>query len=210
MSERPSLREVTQRFLANDPTGIPGDCVRAAVASLLDREPTSVPHFIAGSDIDSRVWWYALKGWAADNGWAVTRTGLLPRQENVPLPKFGIACGPSERGVSHAVVAVDGQVVWDPHPSRAGILRTKEVIEFEPAHVASVHRFTWGQSVSADAQYIIVLLRQGKDWTGEMHVDPGDAVILADMLTDAAIHVVNASSNVTVIPPTRSEVASDD
>jgi hypothetical protein len=128
---RPALREVTQRFLLNDPSGFPGDCVRAAVASLLDREPTSVPHFIAGSDIDGRVWWYALKGWAASNGWAVTRRGLLPHEENVPLPVFGIACGPSPRGVSHAVVAIGGAIVWDPHPSRNGILRATEVIEFE-------------------------------------------------------------------------------
>src|SRR5690349_12467786 len=41
-AERPPLREVTQRFFLGDPSGIPGDCVRAAVASLLDREPTSV------------------------------------------------------------------------------------------------------------------------------------------------------------------------
>lgn len=135
-SDRPNLREVTQRFLADDPSGIPGDCVRAAVASLLDREPTSVPHFIAGSDIDGRVWWYALKGWAASNGWTVTRRGLLPHQESVPLPDFGIACGPSERGVSHAVVAVGGQVAWDPHPSRAGLLRVTEVIEFEGVNSA--------------------------------------------------------------------------
>lgn len=128
--ERPPLREVTQSHLVDNEKGIPGDCLRAAVASLLDRQDTSVPHFIAG-EIDGRVWWYALKGWAADNGWTVSRRGLLPRQENVPLPKFGIACGPSERGHSHAVVAVDGQIVWDPHPSQAGILRVKEVIEFE-------------------------------------------------------------------------------
>jgi hypothetical protein len=131
LPERPMLREVTQWFLVGDDSGIPGDCMRAAVASLLDRDPASVPHFIVGSDMDSRIWWYALKGWAHSNGWNVTRRGLLPRQENVPLPTFGIACGPSERGVSHAVVVVDGKIAWDPHPSRAGILRVKEAIEFE-------------------------------------------------------------------------------
>lgn len=183
MPERPNLREVTQRFLADDPSGIPGDCVRAAVASLLDREPTSVPHFIAG-DFDGRVWWYALKGWAADNGWNVTRRGLLPRQENVPLPEFGIACGPSERGVSHAVVAVDGKVVWDPHPSRAGILRVKEVIEFEAAETAEIRDFVWGQSISLNtaAGVVDIPFNDGETWAGCVLVGLDDVRVLRDML----------------------------
>lgn len=185
MPNRPTLREVTQRFLADDPTGIPGDCVRAAVASLLDREPTSVPHFIAG-DFDGRVWWYALKGWAATNGWDVTRRGLLPHEENVPLPEFGIACGPSERGHSHAVVAVDGQVVWDPHPSRAGILRVKEVIEFEPAGAPQIRDFTWGQSVGLNTAERVVGIpfNDSERWVGNIQIDMDDAQVLHDMLGD--------------------------
>lgn len=184
MSERPALREVTQRYLADDPTGVPGDCVSAAVASLLDCEPHQVPHFIAASDIDSRVWWYALKGWAATNGWTVTRRGLLPRQENVPLPTFGLACGPSERGVSHAVVAVDGQIVWDPHPSRAGILRVKEVIEFEPA--ATPGTFGWGQSVSLNKTDggIYIPFNDGDDYAGDVQLGIDDVRVLRDMLND--------------------------
>lgn len=168
MPERPALREVTQRYLADDPTGVPGDCVSAAVASLLDREPHQVPHFIAASDIDSRVWWYALKGWAASNGWNVTRRGLLPRQENVPLPTFGLACGPSERGVSHAVVAVDGEIVWDPHPSRAGILRV----------------FAWGQSVSLNKTdgSVYIPFNDGDDYVGDVQLGMQDVRVLRDML----------------------------
>lgn len=182
MSERPALREVTQRYLADDPTGVPGDCVSAAVASLLDREPHQVPHFIAASDIDSRVWWYALKGWAATNGWTVTRRGLLPRQENVPLPTFGLACGPSERGVSHAVVAIDGQIVWDPHPSRAGILRVKEVIEFEPTVTPGT--FAWGQSVSLNKTTgnIYIPFNDGDDYAGDVQLGIDDIRVLRDML----------------------------
>lgn len=127
---RPALREVTQWFLAGDDSGIPGDCVRAAVASLLDREPTSVPHFIVGSDMDSRVWWYALKGWAVDNGWRVDRRAV---DTDDALPDFGLAIGQSSRGVSHAVVAVDGKVAWDPHPSREGLVDVRQIIEFTPA-----------------------------------------------------------------------------
>lgn len=184
MPERPALREVTQQYLADDPTGVPGDCVRAAVASLLDREPHQVPHFIAG-DFDGRVWWYALKGWAATNGWAVTRRGLLPRQENVPLPTFGLACGPSERGHSHAVVAVDGEIVWDPHPSRAGILRVKEVIEFEPT--ATPGTFAWGQSVSLNKTTgnIYIPFNDGDDYAGDVQLGIDDIRVLRDMLNGA-------------------------
>ena len=43
-----------------------------------------------------------------------------------------MAWGPSERGVRHAVVWVDGAMAWDPHPSRAGLLQVTELIAFEP------------------------------------------------------------------------------
>lgn len=180
MTDRPNLRKVTQRFLADDPTGIPGDCVRSAVASLLDYEPHLVPHFIAG-DFDGRVWWYALKGWAATNRWNVSRRGLLPLEDNVPLPNFGIACGPSERGHSHAVVAVDGQIVWDPHPSRAGILRVKEVIEFEPV---GIRDFAWGQSVGLNraTRVVDIPFNDGDTWAGNVLVGIDDVRVLRDML----------------------------
>lgn len=119
------MREVTQFILAGDPSGIPGDCVRAAVASLLDMDPAKVPHFTCQDDV--RVWHYALIGFAHEHGWRIDRRAV---EENDPLPEFGLAIGQSPRGISHAVVAVGGKVAWDPHPSRGGLVDVRQVVEF--------------------------------------------------------------------------------
>lgn len=121
------MREVTQWILASDPSGVPGDCIRASVASLLDLDPMKVPHFICQDDV--RVWHYALIAFAAEHGYRIDRRAV---GEDEPLPEFGLAIGQSSRGVSHAVVAVGGKVVWDPHPSRDGLVDVRQVVEFIP------------------------------------------------------------------------------
>ena len=121
------MREVTQWILAGDPSDVPGDCVRASVASLLDLDPVKVPHFTCQDDV--RVWHYALIGFAAEHGYRIDRRAA---GEDEPLPEFGLVIGQSPRGVSHAVVAVGGKVVWDPHPSRDGLVDVRQVVEFAP------------------------------------------------------------------------------
>lgn len=119
-----AVREVTQWFLAGREDGIPGDCVRASVASLLDLDPHDVPHFTCQDD--TRVWPLAIAGFAAEHGWRISRRAY----DGGALPKFGLAIGPSPRGVSHMVVVRDGEMVWDPHPSREGLVDVQQVIEF--------------------------------------------------------------------------------
>lgn len=124
-----TVREVTQWFLAGREDGIPGDCVRASVASLLDLDPAQVPHFTCQDD--TRVWPLALTAFAAEHGWRIDRRAV--NVEGEPLPEYGIAIGPSPRGISHAVVVRHGEMVWDPHPSREGLVDVQQVIEFTRA-----------------------------------------------------------------------------
>jgi hypothetical protein len=50
-------------------------------------------------------------------GWRLAYVGPdIPRG-------YSIGCGKSPRGFDHAVICLDGKVVWDPHPSRAGVER---------------------------------------------------------------------------------------
>jgi len=131
----PPLREVTQFILANDPSGLPGDCVRASVASLLDMDPAKVPHFTSQDDV--RVWPLALTAFAAEHGWDIQRRLFDPAIDR--LPEFGIAIGSTTRpAASHAVVIRGGEMVWDPHPSRDGLVEVKQVIEFTP-HPRTAH-----------------------------------------------------------------------
>jgi hypothetical protein len=116
-----TVREVTQMILHGDPSGVPGNCLQAAVASLLNLPLDDVPHFILHDD-----WLEQLAAFCIAHGYRP-----IMRMPDVPVA-YGMAWGPSERGVRHAVVWVDGQIAWDPHPSRAGLLKVTELIAFEP------------------------------------------------------------------------------
>jgi hypothetical protein len=114
------MSEVTQTILHDDPQGRIGNCLQAAVASLLDLPLDDVPHFAEHGD-----WLERLVAWAADRNWLVRHA-----RPDVAVP-FGIACGPSPRGVQHAVVMRAGTVPWDPHPSREGLVKVGMILSFE-------------------------------------------------------------------------------
>lgn len=114
------MREVTQTILHDQIPGVPGNCLQAAVASLLDLDLDDVPHFI-----EHTGWLQYLADWARDRGYLI----IARPPESV---RMGIAYGPSPRGVQHAVVWLDGRVAFDPHPSRAGLLSINEAMSWEP------------------------------------------------------------------------------
>lgn len=100
----------TQTIFVNDPRGIPGDCMRTAVASLLDMPTEAVPHFVLFED-----WFGAFSLWLKGRGLRIK-----------PMPKDGVtqnclALGMSPRDVEHVVVWSPDGLVHDPHPSRAGL-----------------------------------------------------------------------------------------
>lgn len=122
------MRRHTQTIL-HVPGESVGDCWRTAIACLLDLdEPTQVPHFVADYPEEGPGWWYAsvefvernMPGWTLENYDAQFPAYLEPEQ----APQFVIVSGRSPRGVPHAVIAdaVTGEIVWDPHPDRTGLV----------------------------------------------------------------------------------------
>lgn len=117
-----------QRGDGANPDGVPGDCLRAAVATLLDLPYDQVPHFA----LYGYTWWDQLRRWARTRG---LDFGCLPADHarRVLADQPGallIARGPSPRRTrgGHVVVADTAlRTVWDPHPSRAGLLAVDEV-----------------------------------------------------------------------------------
>lgn len=119
--------------------GIPGNCLQAAVASLLELPIDEVPHFAVYVD-----WFAAMRRWARERdgdftyfpwpvpeeysvGWASIRAWAGEH------PEFRVLLGgPSPRGpFEHEVVGnVDLATVHDPHPSRAGLLEVSDVIVY--------------------------------------------------------------------------------
>ncbi|MBM9509976.1 hypothetical protein [Actinacidiphila acididurans] len=122
MTTTAPARQVTQTILHEQDGDVPGNCLQAAVASLLDLDLNVVPHFITHDD-----WLNRLIVFGQEHGYLVR----CEWQPETPTP-LGIAIGPSPRGVQHAVVVIDDETAWDPHPSRAGLLSVSLVLEFTP------------------------------------------------------------------------------
>jgi hypothetical protein len=111
------MKPITQTILVGDIPGVPGNCLQAAVASLLDLDLDAVPHFALHED-----WLERLVEFGNARG-----RHVLCRSKPVA---FGLAFGPSPRGVQHAVVCLDGEIAWDPHPSREGLSSVSTYVDW--------------------------------------------------------------------------------
>lgn len=90
-----------------------GDCLRAALCSVLELKPGDVPHFAAGDQ-----WLADLQDFLEPRNLTAFLVAIAVEDEP-PVPR--IRCGPSPRGDwLHAVAVYSDGTVHDPHPSRAG------------------------------------------------------------------------------------------
>jgi len=120
------MRPVDQLVPHDPENGRWGDCMRACVASLLELPAEDVPHFMDGGPSQSEFV-RRLHGFLVPRGlWVMTHDHFwlahLLEQSHVP-EVYHIISGPSPRfpDCFHAVIGRNGEVVFDPHPSRAGL-----------------------------------------------------------------------------------------
>lgn len=119
------MKPVDQEFIHAPEQGLIGDCQRAVIASLLELPITEVPHFLKESGGDSTNYWERLQAFCRSRGFAYL---VIPARSGGGFfgddgDVFHEISGPSPRGngITHAVVGCNGQIVFDPHPSRAGL-----------------------------------------------------------------------------------------
>lgn len=111
----------------------PGDCLRAAMATIMDRSLLEVPHFVETPG-EGAEWWAELVGFVRRVSLG-THTILCydadEWPEGVNTLDYGVVLtGPSPRGDFHHAVVADPatlSIVHDPHPSRAGLLGKSQV-----------------------------------------------------------------------------------
>ena len=120
------MRGVTQ-----DVTGFPhGSCVRAAYATILGVPLEAIPPL----DPDTAMRNGQRQGdrereWLASTGFDLIEIKTDPDDELAPevldcIPEDmeHLMSGISPRGYGHRCVGIGGKLVWDPHPSREGLL----------------------------------------------------------------------------------------
>lgn len=117
-----------QTFLVEN--GHVGDCWRCCIAAILQLPAAQVPHFLlddsgnGGCSVDTKT-----QTWLNERGYVLllSRAFGIPRMHGGnPLADYPrIVCGPSPRskrmGAHHACVAIGQTIVYDPHPSGAGL-----------------------------------------------------------------------------------------
>lgn len=132
------MKPVDQTIFGDGSDGQPhGDCFRACVASILELLIGDVPHFVEDGSKPGKHWIFELAAWLRLRGLAYIEApadapsiyGML----HVAKVHY-IAMGPAARGFGHATVELDGDLVHDPHPSRAGLLKPERFGFFVALH----------------------------------------------------------------------------
>lgn len=95
-------------------TGEDGTCFRACVASIVGVPEKRIPDFGEGGN--DECWWTDVQSWL---GWAGLEYVRTPIDGAKPVGYSTIE-GVSPRGGMHACVALDGELIWDPHPIEDG------------------------------------------------------------------------------------------
>jgi predicted XRE-type DNA-binding protein len=102
-----------------------GNCMQAAVASLLDLPLSEVPHFAESNN--AVVCWDLFETFLEGCG----KTVDLAPELRIPDTPY-LASGTTVRGTRHMVVMHEGKLLHDPHPSRAGLLEVDYIHIVQP------------------------------------------------------------------------------
>lgn len=128
-----------------DKFGFNGNCMAACVASILELPLRDVPNFVAECKDDNDSSWFGkFWGFMRQHGFEIIPYHLVGYNhetntefdrtldfDNLPehlkdVYPYHLACGPAARGFEHATVGWRDQIVHDPHPSRAGLIKVVE------------------------------------------------------------------------------------
>lgn len=105
-----------------------GNCMTAALASLLEMDLPDIPAF---ENMEDDVWFDAVVDWLNDLGFQ-----LLQWNEKVALKGYYIANGITSRGFAHSVVYKGEKMAHDPHYLREGLKEIESVWALLPHNPA--------------------------------------------------------------------------
>lgn len=128
-----SKQFVDQEFLHDPDAGITGDCWRAGIANVLGVPLETVPHFVRDypdpEGATRSAWFDETCRWLSEHHGVTALFYDVPeairaecRLEESAFPLI-LLDGRSPRDIPHVVVgdAITGEMLHDPHPSRAGL-----------------------------------------------------------------------------------------
>lgn len=106
-----------------------GDCFRCCIASLLELDPRDVPHFMEEGESSKDKWYPRLLSWLTPQGltyfeFNCTEEALHTWQEFFTRENVNVYHTLSGQSpiAKHTVIAYNGKCVFDPSPSKAGLV----------------------------------------------------------------------------------------
>lgn len=105
--------------------GVEGNCLMSCVASILEKPLDSLPYY----NPSANDWYGEFSAVMAEMGY---HTDYFEGADNAP-PGYSIISGMAARGLGHACVALDGDLVHDPHPDRTGLTKIWDYIKLIPS-----------------------------------------------------------------------------
>lgn len=113
---------VKQKIVHDPKTGAVGDCWIACIASLLEYDINDIPHFMR--DFDSPL--TATIKWLDERGYLYTEFHGSGLKDYAQMNYWGyhmiVGVSPRFASVYHAVIGLNGEPVFDPHPDGTMIL----------------------------------------------------------------------------------------
>lgn len=118
------MKPVVQTITGRGPkfNEICGNCLQAALASVLEVPLDSVPHFCdlpEGEDPDSSEWANRMNAWMQER--FNMMVAYIPATGDWRPTGYHLMSGISPRGSMHETVGFNGQLVHDPHPAGGGV-----------------------------------------------------------------------------------------
>ncbi len=108
---------VDQTTFFNPDDASSGNCTEACIATLLGLTIEQVPSF-RHRYITASEYWDLIDAFLLTQG-----KEMFAVPDHKTIEGIYMVSGPSVRDASHCVLYENGQLAWDPHPSRAGILK---------------------------------------------------------------------------------------
>ena len=122
--------DILPRLVKQDKFGEEGNCLTACIASIFDLELGDIPNFCE-PDPDY-AWFEKLNIWLSKRGlFYLEATFKRNELDELFLDNkvIHIITGRSPRSATllHAVVGLNGRMIFDPHPADLGLLETKTI-----------------------------------------------------------------------------------
>lgn len=112
---------LTQSCIHDPENGLIGTCLAASIAMVIGVPESEIPTRYL--HVETGLWWETLQEDLEKLGWEIL---YAPWPDLLEPKGWHIINGPSPRNLPHSCLGYRGELIWDPHPSRDGLVEVTD------------------------------------------------------------------------------------